>query len=112
MYPLETIPGLSPLFFKRFASQITKGVLPFPPTLKFPTTITFWSGFHASFFCLLFLIAVKKLNNQDKGNINFIHDLFSYQAFSIIPCGDLSSIFIGGRIILDSSGACKSLSEN
>ena len=41
LYPLETMPGFSPLSFRRLASHITKGVLPFPPTLKLPTTITF-----------------------------------------------------------------------
>ena len=45
-YPLETIPGLYPLLSKSFASHITIGVFPVPPTTTFPTTTTGTSGFH------------------------------------------------------------------
>ena len=47
LYPLETIPGYKPSFLSSFASQITKGVFPVPPTVRFPMTIVLKSGFHA-----------------------------------------------------------------
>src|SRR5690606_3903434 len=38
--PRLTIPTLRPLSFKKFASQIVKGVLPVPPAVILPITIT------------------------------------------------------------------------
>ena len=46
LYPLETIPGYKPSFLSSLASQITKGVFPVPPTVRFPITIVLKSGCH------------------------------------------------------------------
>src|SRR4051812_34440999 len=43
-YPRETIPGCQPFFFRNSAIQSTSGVLPAPPTVMLPTTITGMPG--------------------------------------------------------------------
>ena len=76
LYPLETIPGKYPSFLSSFANQITKGVFPVPPTVKFPMTMVLKSGFHAELKFLFLKTLNKNLYSQDMGKRIFIHDLF------------------------------------